>query len=330
VSDQDYSRPQIETPGLDDFLESGAPRRLIGEEGRAFWRACFRPDAPVAPPEELHPHRVMALWRITRFALRAIGRLAEDERLFDATERLEPDPWEFPVKPLAGASPPRYAAALLAHVTKAGGAPIICPSEPLARAHWCDVAALAAKALALDSHPVGEAGVTGLCDPKTAALCCPTKEQLLAFEESFLGEVSRLIVQKGQPDTISHLCERYGFARGEAVGYAKLVRAEIAAEEVTDIEDARSFLSAHLLDYLARIKDTANMRDELAALKLYGMIHGVTRGEVNDENKIRIAVINQISSERDDSKLLPGDAEVIDAEYDQPALEDFDKENRNA
>lgn len=348
----DASRLDIDSPALERFLGSAMARYYTnpGERRRRI-RALFGAPqaaerAPEPAPEELHPYRIMALWRIARLSMTVKGRLSDDERLEDATH-FEPSPWEHPTRPVVREAPRRGDGKLLAMHLEGEGLPIICPQRPRTDAEralverWCDAAGVAAGLLGVGGTERGELGLRGLLDPEVAPSCCPTADQVLAFEDQLISEAVELLVEHGEPAVAQHYRTMYGLNRREALTVIRLARVRIKEDMSIPIEEARGILLARYERFLADIGQTPNMRDRLLALKEVARITGVTREAPEDALKDFMSVIKKVSEKRDTMSAGPqrpalpagrdrsdtSDAafEVIDD--DEEALDAFDREN---
>lgn len=290
--------------------------------------------------EELHPYRIMVLWRISRLTLEVKGRLADDERLADATA-ISPSPWEHPTRPVTpGAGAPvqrdtvqrdtvqRGTGGLLARHIEGEGLPLICPerkgshdSEETIKLveRWCDAIGVAAGILSIGDTERGQKGLQGLLDPELAPWCCPTPEQVLAFEEQLISEAVELLIEHGEPATRQHYRTVYGLTRREALSIVRMSRARIKEDMMIPVEEARSILLARYERFLHDIAQTPNMRDRLLALKEVARITGVTRQTPEDAVREFLGVVRAVSAKREEMELQRG--KVIEAlpATDKPA-----------
>lgn len=352
----DESALDIASPRLDQFLVSAEARQLDPSERLRRLRAIFGKDeARVRALEELHPYRIMALWRISRYVLEAKGRLSPDERLEDATGA-QPSPWEAPTRPVGQDAPRRGTGSLLAMHYEGEGLPLLCPPGPPhgpqeTVQRWCDATGVAAGLLGIAESEQGQMGLEGLLDPTLAPRCCPTVDQVLAFEEYLIGEALELLVQHGEPAAMKHYRERYYLTRKEAVTVIRMARDLLRQELDAPLEENRAVAIAMLKRFIEDVAQTPNMRDRLAAIKELVRVQGIIREAPDNDMKDLLNVIRNVSGKREQKEL--GGGRVVDAlpahemseregmgdisdvafevypeEEDREALDSYDRENR--
>lgn len=351
----DKARLDIVSAELERFLRSEQPRRYSPSERLRRIRAIFgKPEEEEREPdlEELHPYRIMALWRTTRLIMELKERLAEDERLEDAT-LAEPSPWDHPTKPVTRTvdnSPRRGHGGLLALLREGEGTPILCPNGGELVRPWCNATGMAAQILGLGGSEVGQKGTVGLLDPTVAPYCCPTAEQLMAFEDRLIHEAVELMVEHGEPAIIDHYRHTYHMTRRESVMVVRLARTAMAKECSAPVEENRAMAIRMLKQFISEVSETPNMRDRLLAIKELVRVQGITREAPEDAMTDMLNVVRQISQRREQKEneqghLLLGtqdvgeggsfdehatDAafEVVDDDDDRDALAAYDAENR--
>lgn len=335
MSNKDHSL-DIRTPLLDDFLGGEEIRRLTPNEKLRVLRQIFSKEDPERALEELHPFRILAMWRIVRFTLTAKGRLSSDEALGDATA-IQPSPWDNPTKSIInGDQIPRGTGKLVALHAIGDGFPLLCPeADQEAIEAWCDATGLAAALLGVGNTEKGAKGLRGLLLPSTAAQCCPTEMQVLAFESNITAEALDLLVTNGEPSTMRHYRDNYGFTRAEALTLVKMARAMLTQEGSATVEENRAMAVAMLKQYLEEVGDTPNMRDRLLAIKELVRVQGVTKESPEDLMKEFGAVVRSISEKREKRELSSGKDgasdvafEVIQERSDEDALDAFDRESK--
>lgn len=331
MHENDENRLDIASPKLERFLGSAEERPFAPNERlrriRAIFGEAMRRQQRQWALEELHPYRIMVLWRISRLTLEVKGRLADDERLADATE-ISPSPWEHPTRPVTprvGApvqrgTVQRGTGGLLARHVEGEGLPLICPERKGSHDHeetiklverWCDAVGIAAGILGVGDTERGQKGLQGLLDPELASWCCPTPEQVLAFEEQLISEAVDLLIEHGEPATMQHYRTAHGLTRREALSIVRMSRARIKEDMMIPVEEARSILLARYERFLYDIAQTPNMRDRLLALKEVARITGVTRQAPEDVVREFLGVVRSVSAKREDTELQRG--KIIEA-----------------
>lgn len=325
---------EVTTKALEAFLQARPPRRLVGEEALAHLReALSDPDAPAkALVYEDTPARILALWRLARQTARMAGICGEDEPLDNATE-MEPSPWYNPLKPRLAPSEQavmrRASATELLHYI-GEGIPLLPPRDEAAAAQWCAAMSIMAGELNITGTDVGERGLRGLLNPKTAHLCSVTHREILALEELLIDEAQRLMVECGERPAIDHFRHHYGFARKEAVALMRLARADMLATGGSSVEEDRAIMVAQLKDVVARCKEEMNSERELKALKMLAAVQGLTRSEPDDQARDFINVIASVARKQD-AALAAGPRPAMLAQFSvverDPDDEQFDREN---
>lgn len=347
MRENDEERLDITSPKLERFLASAEERPFTPSERLRRIRVIFgvsrQRDRAL---EELHPYRIMALWRIVRVTMEVKGRISEDERLADATA-INPSPWTSPTKgvtPRPNAPVQRGTGGLLSRHMEGDGLPLCCPPAKEADlvARWCDAAGIAAAILGIADNERGQMGLQGLLDPEQAPHCCPTPEQVLAFEEQLISEAVETLIEHGEPATMQHYRGVYGLTRKEALSIVRMSRQRIKEDMTIPVEEARSILLARYERYLYDVSQTPNMRDRLLALKEVARITGVTRESPEDAMRDFLGVVRAVSSRREAAEIerhkgfaqlpegdKPTDAafEVFEDDEDREALESYDREN---
>ena len=350
----------IESAGLDLFLESGRPARPL--KGEALKRAIARVMEPVradldALPEETLPHRIAAMWRIVRHTVVVKGLAGQDEKLRDATE-IHPCPWTNPTLPFSGPSAQRAmrrgtAATFLALHARRNGLPLLPAGDDEEVQRWCHAASIVVKDLKVTDTPAGLAGVEHILQPRLARYNDVSIDMVLAFEDLVIEEAQSAIFQAGERPAMKHLRERLGLTRNEALGLVALARASLTDDIPTSVEIDRAFMVAQLREQIAAAKASLDLDQEFKALKLLAMVQGLTRSEPENAAKDFLSVVKRVSAEQDaklleqqekggnlidaatatpaqfvdHSEYIPLERETPDEDEDEEALRAFDREN---
>lgn len=320
------------TPGLRKFLDEDRWVPLNLQVAAEVLRRAFALDEPTPARPDLHPRRVMALWRIVRAAMRACRRIADDETIEAATEGLAPDPWHGRLDPVATVPAPRGLGIVAACFHGDNDLPLICPPGPARAEAWCWMVGTAAAVLGMAEgrHPELEA----LLDPGTAPRACPTSEQVVALEGEVVAEVAGQIVEAGEAETRRHLEHEYGFTRAESLGVVRLARAELREQWTADPEEARAMLLAKMEKLYTEICATPDHRARLMLLREEAKIRGITRTDPEDQVRAFVNGVALLSQKRDEAEARRRAIEASAAPLmiaatndDAEDLVEFDEEN---
>jgi len=335
-----HDRPNIQTNGLDLFLEGERVRRYTPAESLERLKDAFRPPFP---DEQDYPSLVIALWRWTRVVAQTFGRVTDDETLESALEDATPDPWVQELKPIP--SPIQRAllrldsTEILFKAAHMEGLPLLPPGYDENRlALWCEAFESVAHDIRLVKAPNGPRTLLFLTNPRSAAQVGITAENILSFEELIIDEAQAAMVRHGERSTMNHFREKYGFSRREALSLVRLARADALIYGKSSIEEDRALMVAQLKDYLSRSQDSMNMADEMRALKELARVQGLTRSEPEDRAQEFLGVIKRVAGRQDAAMLSPHVAEQFDVDEEDldlgslpPDLQEqaiFDKEDR--
>lgn len=159
----------------------------------------------------------------------------------------------------------------------------------------------------------GTIGLQGMLDPKRARLLWPSRYEIAAVEAAMIQECLNELVNSGIPGAIKHLNEEYGLHRREAQAIVKLAKARARETMDSDVEDNRALMVLRLEDYRGRAKEALNLQAEMYALKLTALVQGLGKTKPEDQVAEFIDVVTKVAARRDSDRILPGDANVIDA-----------------
>jgi len=317
---------EIESRALDAFLAPGADdeRLLAPDESAERFRTYFAPPEALLDDPELHPRRVVLLWRWARAFCHSVGVLEEDETLEEALETLD-DPWYGGVRPRPT---PRERALLRLDGTSAlyracsepGGLPILPPGDDR-DGRWVDAFAAVSSDLRLRSAgPRAAEALRPLLDARYAAKVGVTVEQILSLEELAVDEAQRIVLRSGERAAVDHFRERYGLSRREGLGLVRLARADVVLYGRTSIEEDRALMVAQLRDLLDRVRRTMNTAEETRILKELARVQGLTRLEPEDAGSEFLGIVRTVAARQDALPLAPGayDAEEENDEEGGP------------
>jgi len=336
----EHHRPQVASPGLDQFLGGALERPATRTEIRCSLYAAFNP-APERPDEESAPHRIMVMWRLVRVTAQAKGLCADEETLDGSTD-VQPNPWTNPFRPVMAPSAQlalrkeRAAKLLLLHA-EGEGLPLLPPrDEPDSLERWCNAAALIASELGVERHPKGLLGLIPLVRPVLASQCDVTAGQVIAFEDLIMEEALDLLLDVGERATVKHYRDEYGLARKEALGLIRLAKAQARARTAGSVEEKRALQEARLENYLARCKDTMDMDGEMKALKELDKVQGLTRTDPENQAMEFLEIVRRESRVQDQELLDARAVELIESHgaeevdaivIDRPATDPDDRES---
>lgn len=353
----DSDRPAISTPELDRFLaevQEDVPRRLTAREAVTVLRAAARSaDAETLLEDSALSSRLsMALWRWSRAAAQAVGRLSDDETLDLAlgdslpcawTDRLVPRP-----TPSQRALLRQGATSAMYEATSGDGIPLLPPADGRAGA-WCEAFDQVAEDLGLRRAPRGVDCLRLLLDPSTAPRVPCSARTVNRLEDLLVDQAQRVLFRHGERGVMDHFRDQYGLSRRECLGLVRLARADALTYGRSSVEDDRALMVAQLKDFADRARDALNMGDEIRALRELARVQGLTRTEPEDRMSEFLGVVRRVSGRQDALSLVASAADAVNAEPEEVSeeldslptdadfsvrerdvLENFDAEDRRA
>lgn len=323
----DHDRPEISTDALDAFLARPIVqlRRFTFEEAVRRLREAFRAQGQAVGLEDarLQPHLLMLLWRWSRAAAAALGRVSEDETLEDAlADAPRPCPWT--ERCVVRATPTQRALLRLDSTSTLGrfarepGLPLLPPDDERI-ASWCEAFDVVAHDLTFHRAPFGPDCLAILTQPELAARVAFGPTNIMELEELLVEETVRVMVRYGERPLIDHMRERYGLTRREAQALIRLGRADAMKSNRSTVEDDRAMMVAMLKDALARARETMNMADQTRLLKELARVQGLTRSEPEDIGAEFLGIVRSVGARQETDHYLPsGVANALEADEDEP------------
>lgn len=322
-------RPEIATPDLDRYLaapDPDAPRAMTVREALTCLRAAAAPADAARLLEDgaLSPLLALALWRWSRAAAQAVGRLSDDETLDAALGDAEPDPWH---RRLVPRPTPSQRALLrqggtsaLYEATSGDGIPLMPPRDGRAAA-WCAAFEAVADDLGLARGRRGPDCVRLLADPELAPLVPVGRRAVERLEDLLVDQAQRVLFRHGERGVMDHFRERYGLGRRECLGLIRLARADAMQYGRSSVEDDRALMVAQLKDYVDRSRDAMNLDGEMKGLRELARVQGLTRTEPEDKMSEFLGVVRRVSGRQDALQLVGAAADAVGAEPEEVADE---------
>lgn len=351
MSDHPTTRTtKLRTERLTSFLQSERITRLKGgalrRSLRGIWESVKASEPELLFPTELHPARVMAVWRMSRHCYMLKGLLGDDEQLSTAIGEQSPCPWWTPTRPVADSRAARQNRnRAVMEILRRGTPGVVTEDTPIAEARaWQESLAECEKALRMSAsldcreaipdmlqvdlgsdmddlkHPRNPDEV----DDRVARLArlCPTSDEVEQFEELLVYETLDLLVQHGTRRTINHLMEPdvetggsgLALTRPEAQRLIRITRG--LGEELAggSVEEHRTLMVARLENMAERCRDSLDYQGEMRAYKEMSRILGLTRSEPNDDMKNLVAIVGRVAeSQRKELLTKPKRRRSIDA-----------------
>jgi hypothetical protein len=244
--------------------------------------------------EELHPFRVAVAWRLVRRIARLTGLVDEDQTLAVGTKP-HPCPWISPTDIFKGTpiplsdTPERVCYDIVADQ----GITLM----PDGSEKYSAVMNIIGQMLGVLDHPIGRLGCDGLLE------LFPCKTEILTFEANMVQHVLKLLATEGFLKTQEQLGE-LGLLPIEAIELVLLARKAVGAlRERMDPEHDRLLMEVALHDFISRAREAMNLGAEMQAMKLKGLLFGLTRNEPEDENLESIRIITKVGREANRSRL---------------------------
>lgn len=321
----DHDRPDISTDALDAFLARPIQhaRWFTFEEAARRLRDAFRSSSEAVGVHEprLQPHILMALWRWSRAAAAALGRVGEDETLEDAlADAPRPNPWTD--RCVVKATPTQRAllrldsTSILGRFAMQTGLSLLPPGDERIE-DWCKAFDTVAHDLSFHRAPHGPDVLAILAQPEHAQLVTFTAQNVMELEELLVEETVRVMVRHGERPLIDHMRERYGLTRREAQALIRLGRADALKSNRSTVEDDRAMMVAMLKDALARARETMNMADQTRLLKELARVQGLTRSEPEDIGREFLGIVRSVGARQETDHRLPsGVADALAADLD--------------
>lgn len=241
--------------------------------------------------KDLEPLQLRLAWRIVRAHAICKGQMGRMELL----SYIEPAKW---AAPMPDASPPSRSTLGQAIADTWAGLPLL----PVGR-YLQDHRAAVKHSAKLIRPPGADPLFTDIFALKLHNYF-PTREQLIFFEENFLGQVADAFLYKGHVKFIAEAREAYGLSRHEALALLPLVRAFVAETIELDLESDQRLMVARTESLLNRAQDAADLRAEIAGLKHLSIIQGLARIEPQDPVREFETIIREINDEPSDRKAL--------------------------
>lgn len=251
-------------------------------ERQEFWHLVFLYDRMT--PEEKEEFglfdRVVMGYRICRHLCRIKGILGDDEPLC-ATVGHNPSPWTHAVI----SSPPEEQEDLSEESKKPAlemPSPIYPPEDDEDESFEAFYTVAEETARRLQLYSYSAFGTRFLVDPKHRPLW-PRPYTILAYEHRLLGEITSIEMKNGQVAVRDELIQR-GFLAWEIESLIKISRHVLVRNVLMSTEEARAVLALRIEDLIQRARkpDGADIRAELAALKLMAWLHGLHKTEPDD------------------------------------------------
>jgi hypothetical protein len=327
----DHDRPDISTDALDAFLARPilSARWLPFEEVARRLRIAFHgsSEALGVHDPKLQPHLLLLLWRWSRAAAAALGRVGEDETLEDAlADAPRPNPWT--ERCIVKASPTQRALLRLDSTSTLGrfalvpGLPLLPPADERIE-EWCQAFDTVAHDLAFHRAPHGPDALAILAQPEHAQLVSFSAQNIMELEELLVEETVRVMVRHGERPLIDHMRDRYGLTRREAQALIRLGRADALKSNRSTVEDDRAMMVAMLKDALARARETMNMADQTRLLKELARVQGLTRSEPEDIGREFLGIVRSVGARQETDHRLPsGMADALRGAQDPDDDED--------
>jgi len=251
-------------------------------ERQEFWHLAFLYDQMTLEEKEEFGlfDRVVMAYRICRQLCRTKGILSDDEPLC-ATVGHSPSPWTAAVvsSPQEDTDDLSLEAKVSALATPT---PIYPPEDEEDESFEAFFAAAQEAARRLQLHSYSAFGSQFLLDPKHRPLW-PSPYTILSYEHRLLGEITSIEMKNGQVAVREELILK-GFLAWEVESLIKISRHVLVRNVLMSTEEARAVLALRIEDLIQRARkpDGADIRAELAALKLMAWLHGLHKTEPDD------------------------------------------------
>lgn len=320
----DSDRPIIQTPDLDRFLldvPGDMPQRFSPRAAMALLRAAERAKDAEALLEDtgLAAHLVVALWRWSRAAAHAVGRLSEDETLDMALGDSLPDSWTDRLVPRPTPSQRALirqgATSAIYQAVSGDGIPLLPPQDGRA-AEWCRAFEAVAEDLGLRRAARGPDVMRLLGDPLLAPRVPISPQSVNRLEEILVDQAQRVLFRHGERGVMDHFRDQYGLARRECLGLVRLARADAMTYGRSSVEDDRALMVAQLKDFADRARESMNMGDEIRALRELARVQGLTRTEPEDKMSEFLGVVRRVSGRQDALQLVSAAADAVDVDVE--------------